>query len=209
MALSRSGYGIIGFIVLLLVFVTIIAVFESTSYTNPLGLVIRLSALYGYLMTAIAVFMTSHLSWVAHTFGRPFIHIHHTFAILGIALVTLHPISFALFVMSAMVFIPSFQSWIDFWASGGRVAFIFLYFGVLGGLLRSRWRRWRYLHALMYVVLLFAIIHANLIGTDFANSGILWFYNLVFAAVVVTFMLNLRRKWRSSIGRALRPNTGK
>jgi DMSO/TMAO reductase YedYZ heme-binding membrane subunit len=72
-----------------------------------------------------------------------------------------------------------------------------LYISVLGGLLRTRWKQWRYLHGLMYGVLILAIVHANLIGTDFTNSGIQWMYNLIFAAVVVAFVLNIRKKWQS------------
>jgi DMSO/TMAO reductase YedYZ heme-binding membrane subunit len=101
-------------------------------------------------------------------------------------------------VKTPVVFIPTFQIWIDFWANGGRIAFILLYIAVIEGLLRTQWKPWRYPHGLMYAVLLLAIIHANLIGTDFVHSGIRWCYNIVFAAVVAAFILNLRRKWQST-----------
>jgi sulfoxide reductase heme-binding subunit YedZ len=197
MPISRSGYGIVGLIILLFVLITSIVLSDPSSYATPLGLFVRLSALYGFLMTAVASVITPYLVQVARTFGKPFIRIHHTFAALGIALVTVHPISFALLVKTPVVFIPTFQTWIDFWANGGRIAFILLYIAAIGGLLRTRWKPWRYPHGLMYAVLLFAIVHANLIGTDFVHDGIQWFYNIVFAMVVVAFVLNIRKKWRS------------
>jgi Ferric reductase like transmembrane component. len=193
MAISRAGYGIVGLIVLLFVLVTAVVLSDPSVYADPVRGVIRLSALYGFLMMAIATVMTPHLVLVARTFGKTFIRIHHTFAAFGIVLTTLHPIS----LLNPAAFIPSFQSWILFWAQGGRIAFILLYIAIIGGLLRTRWKYWRYPHTLMYGVLLFAIVHANLIGTDFSNTGLQWAYYVIFAAVVVAFFLNIRRKWQS------------
>ncbi|MDD1679243.1 MAG: hypothetical protein LUO93_08710 [Methanomicrobiales archaeon] len=196
MPISRAGYGLVGLIVLLFILVTAIVLSDPSIYDSPLGWVVRLSALYGFLMTAIAAISTSYLVLVARTFGRPFIRVHHTFAVLGFVLFTVHPFSYAFLVMTPAVFIPSFRSWIDFWANGGRVALILFYIAVAGSLLHTRWKRWRYAHTLMYVALLLAIVHANLIGTDFTNGTILWIYNISFGAVVAAFLLNMRRKWR-------------
>jgi sulfoxide reductase heme-binding subunit YedZ len=196
MSPSRAGYGFIGLIILIFILITIFAL-SGSSPTTMLQLVVRLSALYGFVLIAIAAIMTPFLLKVGKTFGRPFVRVHHTFATLGIILLTLHPLSYAILVMTPAVFIPSFQSWIDFWTNGGRVGLIFLYIAVLGSLLRTRWTQWRYAHALMYLVLLVAIVHANLIGSDFVNPGIRWIYNVIFAAVMAAFILNVGRKWRS------------
>ncbi len=45
----------------------------------------------------------------------------------------------------------------------------------------------------MYVVLLFGIVHANLIGTDFGNLGILLIYNGLFATSLASFALKRYR----------------
>ncbi len=194
MPLTRKGYLLLGLIVALFAAVTALALSTPFYYTSPLGVAIRLFGLYGFLMIAVALMLTPFLSAVYRTFGRPFLKIHHFFAISGIVLITLHPVSFAVLVMTPVVFIPSIQSWIDFWVNAGRAALIVLYVAVIAVLLRRRIRHWRYLHALMYLVLLLAIVHANLIGTDFVNTGIRVIYDSLFIGVVIVFLLSLRRK---------------
>jgi hypothetical protein len=194
MPLPRAGYALLGLIALVYAAVTALALSIPYYYSGILGIIVRLAALYGFLMVATAVMMTPFLIPIARIFGRPFLRVHHAFAVGGVLLLTVHPISFAVLVMTPAVFIPNFQSWIDFWANAGRPAFILLYIAILGGLLRTRLKQWRYFHSLMYVMLLFAIVHGNLIGTDFTNPGIRIVYNGAFAGVVIAFLLNIRKK---------------
>jgi len=48
-------------------------------------------------------------------------------------------------------------------------------------------------HGLMYVVLLFAVVHGNLIGTDFENPVIWVLFNTLFALAVAAFFL---KRWQ-------------
>jgi DMSO/TMAO reductase YedYZ heme-binding membrane subunit len=197
MRLTREGAVLTLLIVLLFVAVGIVALTSTAYYATPLGTLIRLCGLYGFLMIAIALMLTSSPGTVYRTFGAPFLRVHHLFAAFGIALITVHPVSFAVLVMTPRVFIPTFQSWIDFWVNAGRVALILLYIALIGVFLRKRLIRWRYLHAMMYLVLFFAVIHANLIGTDFLNPFIRVVYDGLFAGVILVFAISLRRKLRS------------
>ncbi len=192
MPVSRNGLLLLLGIAILFVLVGILAL-SSPAY-DTLGIVVRLCALYGYLMMAIAAIMTPFLPAVYRNFGRPFLTIHHIFAAFGIVLATLHPIVFAIWIMNPAVFLPNTQSWIVFWANAGRPALILLYIALAGAFLRSRWKDWRYIHVLMYVVLLFAIVHGNLVGTDFTSIWIQILYNGVFAAVMMAFLLGIRKK---------------
>jgi DMSO/TMAO reductase YedYZ heme-binding membrane subunit len=43
---------------------------------------------------------------------------------------------------------------------------------------------WRVFHGLIYVVLFFGIVHANLLGEDFANLGIKLTFDALFASSI-------------------------
>jgi DMSO/TMAO reductase YedYZ heme-binding membrane subunit len=204
MPVTRKGYLVLALILLLFIVVTALALSDPPQ--EPLTLALRLAGLYGFLMIAIATLMTPFLSSVYRIFGTPFLKIHHLFAAFGIVLATVHPLSLAVLVMNPAVFIPRTDSWLSFWRNAGRVAFILIYVALAGALLRKRIAGWRYLHALMYLVLLFAIIHANLVGTDFTNPGILVIFNGIFAAVVLVFFYSLWKKAGSR--RSVRGGTG-
>ena len=82
-----------------------------------------------------------------------------------------------------------------FWRLAGRPAFILIYVAVFAALLRTKAPKyWRAFHALMYVVLLFGIVHANLIGYDFKNLGVM----LIFNALLVASLAGLAfKRYRS------------
>ncbi len=200
MPIKRNGWLFLFGVLLLYVLVTILALF--TSYFDPLGFAIRLCALYGFTALAIATAMTPFLKEITQAFGRPFIRIHHLFAVFGLIFATLHPVFFAILQMDLAVFIPRFDSWIIFWELAGRPALYILYIATVAALLRLIIPKyWRYFHALMYLVLVFVIVHGNLIGTDFQNLGILIIMNVLFIIAIGAFFLkryqNYKRKRRT------------
>ncbi len=149
--------------------------------------------------------MTPFLKEITQFFGKSFLRIHHIFAIFGIVFVTLHPTFYALQTGDLTVFIPRFDSWIVFWELAGRPALYILYIAVIAALLRGMAAKyWRSFHALMYVVLFFAIVHGNLIGTDFQNPGIRIIFNVLFIFAILGFILKryrnrqLRKRTKSS-----------
>jgi hypothetical protein len=129
--------------------------------------------------------MTLYLRDIYKIFGRPFLKVHHLFAAFGLAAITLHPVILAVRIASLRIFVPDISDWMGFWINAGRPALIVIYVALAAVLLRSRIpTAWRPLHALMIAALTFAIIHANLIGTDFQYASIAFLYNGLFVVVI-------------------------
>jgi sulfoxide reductase heme-binding subunit YedZ len=151
-------------------------------------------ALYGYLFLAMATLTTPFLKEIARAFGDTFLKVHHAFSILGIVFITLHPVFNAIDRLSLSVFVPRFDSWERFWMFAGRPAFIILYIALFAAVLRTKTPKyWRPFHALMYVVLLFGIVHANLLGDSFENLGIAVIFDALFVASIAGFVLKRYR----------------
>jgi predicted ferric reductase len=193
MALKRES---ILFLLGIAVLAVIIAFLSLPNYidVNLTRSAVRFFGLYGYLFLSIAVLLTPFLREVTQAFGKPFLKIHHVFAVLGLVFITLHPV-FNAMEFSLSVFVPNFASWMAFWRLAGRPAFILIYVAVFAALLRTKAPKyWRAFHALMYIVLLFGIVHANLIGYDFKNLGVM----LIFNALLVASLAGLAfKRYRS------------
>jgi len=173
---------IIAFLVSLVSFVSI----ES----NPHLLSIRLFALNGFISLSIAAILTPFLKEVKNAFNRSFKAIHHSFAAIGITLITLHPISVVLREMNPSLFIPNFQSFDLFWYYAGSQALIIIYIAFASAFIRrSIPKYWRIIHAFMYIALFFGIIHANLLGGDLQNPIVRTILNLLFITSIATFSL--------------------
>lgn len=185
--ITKQGMMLIGIIIGL--FLIIFILFLTIPSTDVFDFTVRLFALWGYLAIAIATLMTPFLKEIYKNFGRPFIKIHHIFAAIGLACATLHPVLFAIEMSNWLVFIPDFSSWYNFWRLGGRPALILLYVAILGVVIRKNIKKyWRTIHALMYVVLLLGFVHGVIIGTDFANIGILIIFSVIFAVSMLAFI---------------------
>ena len=157
---------------------------------------VRFFGLFGYLFLSITTLVTPFLREVTQAFGRPFIKIHHSLAVLGVVFITLHPV-FNAIESSLSVFVPNFDSWNRFWIIAGRPAFILVYIAVFAAFLRAKAPKyWRAFHALMYVVLLFGIVHANLLGHDFQNLGIMIIFNVLFILSLAGFAFKRYRSYQ-------------
>ena len=191
MALKKEGILLVLAVILLAVVIAVLFLPEALSEIEEDGLppiLVRLCGLYGFLLLAVATLITPFLAEVTRAFGRPFLKVHHAFSVFGIAFITLHPVFNAVQRLSLTVFVPSFASWELFWMLAGRPAFIILYISLLAVFLRRKIPKyWSPFHALMYVVLLFGIVHANLIGDDFANLGIMLIFDALFLVSVAGF----------------------
>jgi len=84
-----------------------------------------------------------------------------------------------------------------FWLLAGRPAFIILYIALFATFLRAKTSKyWQAFHALMYGVLFFGIVHANFIGGDFQNLGIMVIFNALFAVSLAGFALKRYRSYQ-------------
>ncbi len=175
--------------------IVISAIAFATSVGDPLTLLIRLLALNGFIVVSIAAIMDSFIKELSLFLKQPFLKIHHYFAAAGLVLITLHPIMVAIQNMYPAILLPNVQSVYLFFVYGGSVALIVLYVAFAGVLFRRKIAAyWRPVHMLMYIALLFGVIHANLLGQDLiGNLPIRVIYNALFAIVLFAFIL---KRWQ-------------
>jgi DMSO/TMAO reductase YedYZ heme-binding membrane subunit len=200
MPLKRAGIVMLLGIIALSVIIAVLVLPEALPEAfegEPAHVLVRLFGLYGFLFLGVATLITPFLKEITQAFGKPFLRIHHAFSVLGIVFITLHPVFNAIQPLNLSVFIPRFDLWdVTFWRLAGRPAFIILYIALLAAFLRAKAPKyWRPFHALMYVVLLFGIVHANLIGDDFENVGIMIIFNVLFAASIAVFVIKRFRNY--------------
>jgi len=195
MLLGKNGYTF-----LICVFVFAMAVSAISFFIdapNPFMLSARLFALNGFLFLSIATIMTPFLREISRVFNKSFIRIHHSFAAVGLVLITLHPITIFIQSFNLNIFLPDFSSFYGFWLLAGRQALIVIYIGLAAALLRRKIPKyWRLIHVLMYLALLFGIVHANLIGNSFQNFAIMVSYDALFAVSIMAFFLKRLQQYR-------------
>ena len=196
MPLKRAGAFFLLGIAVLAVIIAVLAL-PNTAGVDLTRSAVRFFGLYGYLFLSVTVLVTPFLREVTQAFGKPFLKVHHSFAVLGLVFITLHPV-FNAIEISLSVFVPNFASWAAFWALAGRPAFILIYVAVFAASLRAKVPKyWRIFHALMYVVLLFGLVHANIIGNDFReNFGIALIFDALFIASIVGLAFKRYRNYK-------------
>lgn len=161
---------------------------------EPLSFLVRLLALNGYLALAVAASMSPFLREIRAAFGKPFLTVHHTLAAFGLAVLLLHPLSYALQVGDPTVFIPSFASWGVFWAYAGRPALYLILVAALAAALRQRIPDyWRPVHMLMYAALVMGLVHALRIGTDTTGPVVRAVLGGAFALAMGAFVV---KRWQ-------------
>jgi sulfoxide reductase heme-binding subunit YedZ len=164
---------------------------------TPISWVIRIAALMGYFCIFGAIITSAYLKQVIRWFGRPFIKVHHILSIVGLSLVTIHPLAVAWQALSLRVFIPAVDSWYSFFALGGRPAWYLLGIGALAAVLRGAiGKNWKLLHILNYLAFWLATVHGILIGTSVQN----WPMRVVFGAIAL-IVLGVFVQKRASIRR--------
>ncbi|MBN2157007.1 MAG: ferric reductase-like transmembrane domain-containing protein [Candidatus Lokiarchaeota archaeon] len=161
-------------------------------YITPataLDAIIRLSALWGFVGLTVSSIVNLNKRILYQKFGLKFMQLHHGLAIFSLAMATLHPVAFAIKTMSILVFIPDFSSWYNFWLLGGRPALIILYIAVIAALFRKKSKKaWKYIHMLIYVVLVLILVHGIMIGTDFQSIIILILFSVLSLGAFLTFL---------------------
>jgi len=176
---------LIGIVVLILVG----GLVSLQPYGSPLNWLIRGAALMGYMAIFLSAVSSAYMRQVYHTFGRPFIKVHHTLSVTGLVLVTLHPLGAAIDAASPSVFLPRFDSWVTFLELGGRPAWYLIAVASLVAVLRKTiGPNWRVIHFLNYVAFLLATVHAIMIGTDLKYSIVKVVAVALALAIVVIFL---------------------
>jgi len=179
MSLKRAGVVFLLGIAVLAVIIALLALPNAVDVDLTRSAV-RFFGLYGFLFLSVATLVTPFLREVTQAFGRPFLKVHHGFAVLGVVFITLHPV-FNAIEFNLSVFVPNFASWMAFWRLAGRPAFILIYVAVFAVFLRAK---------------AFGIAHANLIGHDFQNLGIPLVFNALFIASLAGFVFKRYRSYQ-------------
>lgn len=157
-----------GIAAIALVVVTVLLLIQPPA--SPGYLVIRAASLLGYQAMFLAILSSAYLRQMLRWFGRPFLKVHHLISLVGLALVTLHPIAVALEMATARYMLPQFQSLTTFLQYGGAPAlYLFLLAALVAAYRKTLGSRWRLLHMLTYLAFTFATVHAFLIGDDFSS----------------------------------------
>ena len=161
---------------------------------EPLSLLVRLLALNGYLALALAASMSPFLREIRVAFGRPFLTVHHALAAFGLAVILLHPLSYALMAGSLAVLLPSTWIWKEFWTYAGRPALVLIFIALIAVSLRRRIPAyWRPFHMLMYAALVMGLVHALLRGTDTTDPVVRVVLGGAFAVAMGAFVV---KRWQ-------------
>ncbi len=161
-------------------------------------------ALFGFMFLSLTTLTLPFVKEFVQAFGKSFLSVHHAFAVLGLVFITVHPVLYAIESLSALVLLPQLSSFFVFWAFAGSPAIIILYTALVAALLRRKAvHHWKPFHMLVYITLLFGIIHANLLGRSFfvaggslRNMGIVTLFDALFAVSIVGLLF---KQYQSSL----------
>lgn len=190
-----SRVRIIVFCGVLILFIIPLLIIAGSETSWSLYTLLRIAGVWGFISLSFGALLNMNKNAVRSQFGKPFLTIHHIFAISGLILITLHPVLYAYLAMDPGVFIPDTSSLYDFLATGGRIAFILIYLAFCAGIFRMALKsRWRFIHGLVYPALILAVVHANLIGQTMVSPVVSVIINGLALLVGITFvMVRIRR----------------
>ncbi len=159
--------------------------------------VLRAAALLGYGGVFVAVLSSAYMSDLVRFFGRSFTAVHHVITLAALALLTAHPLTYALLTRDAGVFVPEVGSWSAFWTHAGRPAWYLLILAAVVAFRRaSVGKRWRVVHWLTYLAFGMATVHALRLGTDTSYLATRVLALAMLAAVGAAFVLKRVRTRR-------------
>jgi methionine sulfoxide reductase heme-binding subunit len=185
---NKQFYLIYGIILVIVLFITYILLQRPG---EPLRMVARFAATFGYLAIFLSILSSEYMAKMRKISGLPFLKAHHNLARIGILLILIHPLALALEGQDVLIFLPVFYPVDLFLALGGRTA-LYLFLLAAGiAIYRKKYRNWRKVHYLNYLAFLLVTAHALLIGTDF-KIDIMRVLALVMAAAVTGIFIHKR-----------------
>lgn len=197
---DQQFYLIYGIILVIIIFIAYLLLQRPG---EPLRMVARFAATFGYLAIFLSILSSEYMARMRKITGLPFLRAHHNLARIGILLILIHPLSLALEAQDFSIFLPIFYPVERFLAMGGRTA-LYLFLLAAGiALYRKKYRNWRKVHYLNYLAFLLVSVHALLIGSDF-KLEIMRMLAIVMAVVVTGIFIHKRsgRKMKSRQSRS-------
>ncbi len=175
-------------LILFLYLVPIIIIFIN-GFDNFFQLFRRITGLAGIASLFIAILLSLLARQSRQIFGVTYIKVHHFFSIIGIILISLHPVIMAIDFGTSRIFIPDFSSWNAFLANAGRPALYLIYIATIAAILRRNIvKYWKYIHSLLYVAFIFGAIHGILSGSDLSNPVLYVLYIAMIITVMIIFL---------------------
>ncbi len=155
---------------------------------NTLHFIRRLTGLAGLTSLFIAILLSLLVKESKKIFGVYYLKIHHFFSIMGLILISLHPVIMAIDFGTTRIFIPNFHSWSVFITNAGRPALYLIYMAVIAALWRKNIAQyWKYIHYLLYPAFLLAAIHGITSGSDLDNPVLLIQFIAMISVVIIIF----------------------
>ncbi len=136
---------------------------------NWLYAIVRGAGILSYFWSFFAIMTSVFTRKLKKTIGKPFLPVHHLFAVAALALMIIHAAAFSLYMKDPGVFIPETGSLEGFLAFGGRAALpLFVLTAATARFSRSiPW--WKAIHTLNYIAFFLVSAHALMIGVDFEH----------------------------------------
>ncbi len=160
---------IILFSVLIIAIIFLLTLLEKQD--APLQMIDRASGIYALFFIFLAIVSSEYMKQMKKIFGKGFMSIHHFSARIGVLLMLIHPIAFALEERNINVFLPVFYPLKDFLELAGRPAFYLILIAVMAAVYRKKIiRKWKKIHYLNYPAFLMVFVHSWLIGTDLRSE---------------------------------------
>jgi DMSO/TMAO reductase YedYZ heme-binding membrane subunit len=131
--------------------------------------VVRGAGILAYLSSFAAIMAAAFTKKVKKAIGKPFLPVHHLFAVAALAFMIIHASAFSVYMKDPGVFIPETGSLQGFLAFGGRAALpLFILTAVTARFSRSI-PFWKVIHTLNYAAFFLVSAHALMIGVDFEH----------------------------------------
>lgn len=170
---------------------------------DPLYAAIRAAGILAYGASFLAIMTSAFPKEITRLAGGSFIHIHHIFAFLGLAMMLVHAGATWASFGTSDVFAPNFGSLREFFLYGGRVALPLFILTAVTAKYGNSIRFWRKIHLLNYVAFLLATAHAVMIGTDFDSAAMRYLaYTLTAAVLSVPAVRRFRKPRRDPLSPA-------
>ena len=165
---SGKQFYISYFVIASIVALILYALFQKPE--EAVKMIYRAAGTLGYLFIFLAIVSSEYMARTKKILGAGFIKAHHSLARLGVLLMIIHPLAFAVEEQSILVFLPVFYPLSDFLELAGRPAFYFFLLAAGVAVYRKKYRNWRTVHYLNYLAFLLVSVHAVMIGTDFESN---------------------------------------
>lgn len=181
---------IIKYVLFALFLMPIIYVFASEKWS--FDLILSLSGLISILLFSCQIFLG--IPEVSRLFSIDrigLIRIHIFLGILAVFAILIHPISFLYSYNTKLssIFLLNFSSFFGTALSLGKISFlVFILVWVSSVIIKSKipYKNWKLFHLSTYPIVIFAFIHAYILGTYINENQIIryWFLMLFFAVIV-------------------------